>query len=232
MSTVAPYTVNEDGISSITLTEPSGSGLDQPVTAKAWIDCSILNQTDAYLRQAGGGRLAGPVRATLDAYAFLWAKAARAALAGAAVFAVVYAAVVAAMVALGAATGPGATIVAPGVAAVAGCLAGWISGAVIHAVYTGRPLSGNTMLSAVVGCVAGATTGVVTTVAIRWWIASAIGAAVDIPAPVENAAVTAAQAQQVEMATMGSSSTALTTAAEAEATDTQLNNFLSGLEPH
>jgi hypothetical protein len=103
LADMSPVALNEDGITSITLSEPSNDGhaLTQPLTARAGVDCSAMNQADAYLRKAGGGSLAGPVQATLDAYTFNVVKAAVAALAAAATFAAVTAAVVAAMVALG-----------------------------------------------------------------------------------------------------------------------------------
>jgi hypothetical protein len=228
LADASPFAVNEDGLSSITLSTPSnsGNGLAQPLTARAGVDCSILNQTDAYLRQAGGGRLAGPVQATLDAYTFSWAKAALADLAGLATYAAVYAAVVAGVVALTAETGPGALVAAQRVAPFAGCLAGAAAGAVINAVYTGTFASLDTLGHAITGCIASFVTGVLMSAPLRPWVARAIGAALGIHAPALNIAVTAAQAEAVAMATMGPIGAALMTAAGTVAIVTALNDFL------
>jgi hypothetical protein len=141
-----PVSVGQDGIGNLTVSAPAGESgaTSMAVYADVAVDCSLVNQTDAYLRARGYGGVGQFARAVLDAdlrpagargaralavpaaYALpKWLRGALGAVAGALVFAAVSTIATATVVALAA----GATVTSIALARIAAGVAGCLGGA-------------------------------------------------------------------------------------------------------
>jgi len=204
--------INQDGIGDLTAlgdpTDPTGTSMQ--VDGNAEVDCSLVNQADAYLKQAGYGSLDHFAHAVLDAYrhpaapgsrpvllayAAQWFKNAVAAIVGAVTYIAVSSIVAAAMVALGASLGPGGALAAPVLAAFAGCVGGAVSTAVTLTIAGAAKTWMATLGGAVAGCVTGAITAVLPIAKVGAWLGNAIRTALGFaPAPIVGTGITAAAA--------------------------------------
>jgi len=209
--------INTDGISNDMIRPdnpinlPPGSTVF-PEGGAAQVDCSLINQTTAYLKQAGYGSLGHFSHAVLDAfrrpatpgsrtvllaYGALpqWAKVAIGAIVGAVLYVSVSVIVVATMVALGAATAATGGLASPALAALAGCIGGAIStGATLF--IAGAATSPPTIISSLVaGCVTGGLIAKIPAVATGQWLGATLRQYIGLaPAPVVGTGVTGAAA--------------------------------------
>ncbi len=172
--------VNQDDVGDLTISAPAGESGSTSMTvyADAGVDCSLVNQTDAYIKKTGYGSLGQFSQAVLDAdlhpaaagtrqyaeqHAVLlaydalpsWLKGAIGAITGAVVYVAVSVITVSTMVALGAATSATGGLAAPALAAFAGCVGGAISTAVTLAIAGSATTPLGIVSSGVAGCLTG-----------------------------------------------------------------------------
>jgi hypothetical protein len=174
--------VNNGGVTSLAIyaypPSQGTNGSSLPVQAGASIDCSLANQTDAYIRKAGYGSLGQFSQAVLDAdlhpalagtrqyaeqHAALlsytafpaWLKGAVGAITGAIVYVAVSVITVSTLVALGAATTASGGLAAPALAAFAGCVGGAISTAVTLFIAGASTSPSGIISSGIAGCLTG-----------------------------------------------------------------------------
>jgi hypothetical protein len=168
------------------------------VQGGASVDCSLVNQTDAYLKKTGRGSLDHVAGLVLDSYLRpgkpsqlpQWLHGAIGAIAGAIVYVVVSVVVVATAVALGAATTASGGLASPLLAAFAGCIGGATSLA------TQRYFAGvsnsvqTTLASALAGCLTGGLIARVPVTTTGVWIGQELGSVLGTaPAPIVGEAI-------------------------------------------
>jgi hypothetical protein len=221
--------VNKDGVDSLAgyalpPQETNGTNGLLPVEVGASIDCSLANQTDAYIRKTGYGSLGQFSQAVLDAdlhpalagtrqyaeqHAALlsytafpsWLKGAVGALVGAIVYVAVSVVTVGAMVALGATTTVTGGLAAPALAAFAGCIGGAVSTAVTLFIAGASTTPAGITSSALAGCLTGGLIAQIPAGTAGVWVGNSIRTQLGRTpsAVIGNAAVQAAVEADVQM---------------------------------
>ena len=213
----SPDSVGQDDIGDLTVSAPVGESGSTSMTvyADGEVDCSLINQTDAYIKKSGYGSLDHFAHAVLDArlhpapagtrlqaeqHAVLlaydavpaWLKGAIGAIAGAVVYVAVSVVTVATMVALGAATTASGGLTSPVLAAFAGCIGGAISTAVTLGIAgaSSSPLS--VVTSGVAGCLTGGLIANIPAATTGAWLGSTFRSSIGLEAaPVVGNAIVA-----------------------------------------